>query len=631
MPQFLILLVKNKKGAFGLGVIVFLTTISLLAPLLANHTPYRRSGYAHQPPSAEHYLGTTQAGKDVYSQVLYGGRISLMVGFTAGAIITFFAALVGISAAYFGGKIDELLVFLMNVFLVLPGLALLILLASLIDNISPLLIACIIAFTGWAYGARVIRAQAMTLIHREFVVASEIMGESRWRILIQQILPNLISLVVSNFVFSTIFAILTEAGLEFIGLGDPSSVTWGTSLFWAQRSNALMSEAWWDVLAPSFMILSTGGALALLNFSIDEITNPQLRTLGAQKKWNRLEKKAKSQQALSSEPASPDNLLEVRDLCVDYLTEKGTVRAVNQVSFTIGRGEVFGLAGESGCGKSTIAFAVSKLTKPPGLVTGGQILFEGKDVLEFSEKRLREFRWNEASVVFQSAMNALNPLMTVADQITDVLFAHTDLSNDAARERAKELLTVVGINAGRIDDYPHQFSGGMKQRIGIAIALALNPKLIIMDEPTTALDVVIQREIIQEIYQLKEKFGFSVLFITHDLSLMVEFSDRIGVMYAGELIEVAASKKIIEAPSHPYTEGLGNSFPSIRGSKRKLVGIPGNPLNLNAIPAGCRFQDRCGECVEQCRVDDPKLLEVHPQQWAACHLALARLQEKRSA
>ncbi|MCG7497647.1 ABC transporter ATP-binding protein [Vibrio sp. Of7-15] len=309
----------------------------------------------------------------------------------------------------------------------------------------------------------------------------------------------------------------------------------------------------------------------------------------------------------------------IRNLCVDYITDAGDVRAVNNVSFDIGKGEVFGLAGESGCGKSTVAFSLMRLHKPPAFITGGEVLFNGEDILKYSDDQMQAFRWSEMSMVFQSAMNALNPVLTMEEQFCDVLMRHTNMTRQQAVRRAEGLLEIVDIHPNRLTDYPHQFSGGMRQRLVIAIALALNPKMIIMDEPTTALDVVVQREILQKIYALKEEFGFSILFITHDLSLMVEFSDRIGIMYSGELIEVAPSQQILETPYHPYTRGLGSSFPPLTGPKTKLTGIPGNPLNLLEIPQGCRFQARCDRVQDLCREQSTLLRQIEPNRLSNCH------------
>lgn len=271
----------------------------------------------------------------------------------------------------------------------------------------------------------------------------------------------------------------------------------------------------------------------------------------------------------------PRPLLEVKNLEVDYLTNDGAFSAVKKVNFHINEGEVFGLAGESGCGKSTIAFAVTRLHKPPALISGGQIIFHGTDVVKLTETQLREFRWTQIAMVFQSAMNSLNPVLRLEEQFCDVIMTHTDMTKEQAIDRAMKLMDIVKIPRDRLRDYPHQFSGGMRQRLVIAICLALNAKLIVMDEPTTALDVVVQREILQQIYQLKEEFGFSILFITHDLSLMTQFCDRIGVMYQGELVEVNESQEIRHNPQHPYTQKLWSAFPSIHEGRKHYTKTEG--------------------------------------------------------
>jgi peptide/nickel transport system ATP-binding protein len=312
-------------------------------------------------------------------------------------------------------------------------------------------------------------------------------------------------------------------------------------------------------------------------------------------------------------------LLEINNLCVDYVSPNGVARAVNNVSLTIAPGETLGIAGESGCGKSTLAFAITRLHKPPGLIPEGEIIYDGRDILKMSDKELRDCRWNDVSIVFQSAMNSLNPVITIGEQLTDVILAHKPVSHKEAVAKAVELLEIVGIHGDRLKSFPHQLSGGMRQRVVIAVALALEPKLIIMDEPTTALDVVVEREILNELYDLKEKFGFSILFISHDLSLMGEIADRIGVMYAGNLIEIGDAKTVFSKPSHPYTKGLIASFPTIHGPKERLYGIPGDPVNLLRLPMGCNFQARCGECIDICTKFEPGLAELTTDYQVACH------------
>src|SRR6266566_2089506 len=360
-------------------------------------------------------------------------------------------------------------------------------------------------------------------------------------------------------------------------------------------------------------------------------------------------------------PATASNpLLEIKNMSVDYYAANGTVHALTDVSITLERGQILGLAGESGSGKSTLAYAITRLLRPPAEITGGQLLYfprprdgensgrlrgssranarvtssgmltenvesaEGVDILEFSPAELREFRWDELSIVFQSAMNALNPVLNIGTQITDVLRTHRpEMGADARRKRAIDLLRLVGIAPDRIKSYPHQLSGGMRQRAIIAIALSLSPELIIMDEPTTALDVVVQREILLEIMGLRERLNFSVIFITHDLSLLLEIADKIAIMYAGRVVETATNLELLRQPRHPYSYGLLNSFPSLHGPSRKMTGIPGFPPDLRATPPGCPFHPRCpmafGAFSARIPVLRPSAPET-PGQFVACHL-----------
>jgi peptide/nickel transport system ATP-binding protein len=326
-------------------------------------------------------------------------------------------------------------------------------------------------------------------------------------------------------------------------------------------------------------------------------------------------------------PHAAAPLLRVRGLTVDYNTPRGPARAVDRVSLSIERSQVFGLAGESGCGKSTVAHALMRLIKPPGEVTAGEILYDGRDVLGLPEKEVLDYRWRDISIVFQSAMNALNPVLSIGSQIEDAMLAHTRMRRSEVRDRAAELFELVGIEPSRLHSYAHQLSGGMRQRAVIAMALALNPSLIILDEPTTALDVVVQRDILQQIEDLQQRFGFAILFITHDLSLLVEISTTIAVMYAGRIVEQAPAAELFDSPVHPYTVGLMDSFPSITGPMTRLTGIPGSPPDLVTPPPGCRFSPRCTHCSpDNARLHalqtqvEPELREIRPGHWVSCHL-----------
>ena len=317
-----------------------------------------------------------------------------------------------------------------------------------------------------------------------------------------------------------------------------------------------------------------------------------------------------------------DTLLEVTDLCVDYVGTQGTVRAVDHVSLNLRKGEIFGLAGESGSGKSTFAQAVMRILGPPGIITGGSVCYGSQDLLRMDEEALRAFRWREISMVFQSAMNALNPVLTIGEQLMDTIHAHRAISRAAARDRAVELLELMELSGGLITHYPHQLSGGMRQRVVIAIALALEPPLIIMDEPTTALDVLVQKEILDQLMALKERLGLTILFITHDLPLMLELCDRIGVLYAGRLAEVGPAQRLrAGGASHPYTRGLMAAFPALNGPMNALESIPGAPPSLVSPPPGCRFHPRCALSESICTQTRPCLTPVVPGHLSACHLS----------
>ena len=314
----------------------------------------------------------------------------------------------------------------------------------------------------------------------------------------------------------------------------------------------------------------------------------------------------------SSAPGRAEVLIEVRGLCVDYGLGDDAVHAVVGADLELRRGEVLGLAGESGSGKSTLAYAITRLLRPPGIITAGTARFgESVNLLSAGQRELRGLRWNEIAVVLQSSMNALNPVLSIGAQFSDVLRAHRPgMSRAQRRARSGELLEMVGIPADRLGSYPHELSGGMRQRVMIASALALDPSVVILDEPTTALDVVTQREILSELMALRDRLGFAVLFISHDLSLLAEIADSIAVMYAGRLVERAGAAAIYRAPRHPYSLGLLSSFPALHGPRRALEGIPGSPPDLRQVPAGCTFHPRCGYAFGRCRSDPPPLLEL---------------------
>ncbi len=312
--------------------------------------------------------------------------------------------------------------------------------------------------------------------------------------------------------------------------------------------------------------------------------------------------------------------MEVDGLQTYFTTQKGTVKAVDGVKFTLGEGESLGLAGESGCGKTTTALSVMRLLPYNGKIAGGRIMFQGRDLAHAKAAEIRKIRWKEISIIFQGAMNALNPVRRIADQIAEPIMLHDELDQETAYKRVGDLLEMVGIGKSRMRDYPHEFSGGMRQRVMIAMALACDPKLVIADEPVTALDVMIQAQILDLIKRLQRELGLSMILISHDLSVIAETCEKVGIMYGGKLVEYGDAVDVYKKPLHPYTQGLIGAFPDILGPRILPNAIPGSPPSLINPPTGCPFHPRCQYAMEVCSRVEPRFLETGKNHWVACHM-----------
>ncbi len=601
-------------------------------------------------PSAAHWLGTTVFAQDVWSQLLASTQATMFVGLVAAVIATALSILFGVSAGYIGGGTDEGLSLVANVFLAIPGLPLLIVLADYVPSAgsSIVVVAAIIAITTWAYTARTLRAQTLSLRNRDFVEASRVSGEGPWRIILIEILPNLVPIVAASFLFTTLAAIAAYVALAFLGLagaptGSPAGLwNWGEMLREGFANNAVRGGWWWWWAPPGICVAVLGTGLALINFGIDEFINPRLRTAGLTAKAAKkagiktsttlgvtpvirsavaIQPTTAASASRTREAAEP--VLEIRGLSVDYGYGDEAVHAVRGCDLVLRRGRVLGLAGESGSGKTTLALAAIRLLRAPAVITTGEVLFHSKpfsgdapagtiDLLAAGPQQLRSVRWSEIAVVLQSSLSALNPVITIGAQFDDLLRVHRPhLSGEERWARAGELLDMVGINAERLRSHPHELSGGMRQRAMIAMALALEPQIVILDEPTTALDVVTQREILEELMGLRDRLGFAALFITHDLSLLVELADDIAVMYAGRLMERAPAASLFHAPRLPYTHGLLHCFPPMHGKRVPMEGIPGSPPDLRDLPSGCAFHPRCRWAMDRCKHDEPQLEAVN--------------------
>ena len=315
-------------------------------------------------------------------------------------------------------------------------------------------------------------------------------------------------------------------------------------------------------------------------------------------------------------------LLQVQNLRTYYKVLRGYVRAVENVTFDVKKGEALGLAGESGCGKTTIALSILKILPPGGIIAGGKILIDGIDIPRLDEFEMRlNVRWKKIAIVFQGAMNALNPVYKISDQIVEAITLHEPgVEKEEARERAMKLFELVGIEPSRIDNYPHEFSGGMRQRAMIAMALACNPQLLIADEPGTALDVIVQAQVLKLLKELKKKLNLAMIMITHDLSIITETCERTAIMYAGKIVELGTVKTIFKEPLHPYTQGLIGAFPELKAPRMRMVSIPGSPPDLLNPPPGCRFHPRCQYAMEICKKKEPEFTNIGGEHYVACHL-----------
>jgi oligopeptide/dipeptide ABC transporter ATP-binding protein len=613
---------RHRMGLVGAVMLLVALVVAVFAPLLAPFDPYENVRVTltdiYQPPSAEHPLGTDDGGKDVLSALLYGARVSLIVGFAAAGIALVIGGIVGIVAGYRRGWVGSLLMRVTDFFLVIPDLALMIVLVAIIGP-SLGTIILVIGALGWTTTARIVRSQTLTVRERKYVMRAQAIGAGDGHILRRHILPAVLPLMLANMVLVISLAILSESTLAFLGLGDPTVISWGQMLNFAFGRGAVSAGAWWALIPPGLAIVWVVLGTTLLGTALEDALNPRL-------KRHHLEAPG-SDVAADREPSplpmavdAGAPLLRVRDLSIEFDSDSGPLRAVDRVSFDLRRGETLGLVGESGCGKTTTVLGLLRLLPPGGKVVGGSVWFDGEDLLGLDGGSLRSFRWTRLSLVFQGAMNALNPVRTIGDQIAEAIRLHApDTSKSEAASRAGELLERVGIGRRRASEYPHTYSGGMRQRAMIALALACDPEIIVADEPTTALDVMIQAQILELLGGIARDFGMGIILVTHDLGVVAQVCDRIVVMYGGEVAEENDTVTLFREPRHPYTQELLRSFPDLAHPDRGLRGIPGAPPRLDAMPAGCRFAPRCRYAFERCHGERPPGYPT-PGGRAACFL-----------
>lgn len=611
---------KSRMGLLGMTMLIAIVLIALFAPLLAPYPPgsAQNVGIAdiYKPPSAQHLFGTDDAGADVFSNFLYGARVSLTVGFFAAFISIVIGGTLGIIAGFLGGGVDNFIMRLTDIMLVIPDLPLIVVIVALTQP-SLLNIIFVIGLLGWTTTARIVRSQTLAVKSRKFVLRARAIGSGRAHIIRRHILPLALPVLTVQAVLVASLAVLNESTLSFLGLGDPTAPSWGQMLNFAFGRGAMSTGAWWALLAPGLGIVWVVLGLTLFSQGLEQVFNPRLEThfLAPGKPVVQSEAKRATD--------APTNLLEVHNLSVSYIHENlPPARAVENVSFSLKEGELIGLVGESGCGKTTLMLALLRLLPPAGQITSGKVFFKGNDLTALSETEMNAVRWSGISIVFQGAMNALNPVRTVGSQIAEAITKNLpDFPKEKVSARVAELLDLVGIAADYKDQYPHQYSGGMRQRAMIAMALACNPQVVIADEPTTALDVMIQAQILELLDSLRKRLGLSIIIVTHDLGIVAEMCDRVLVMYGGMTAEYANVDAIYNHPKHPYTIELLKAFPDLSKPKKKLSSIPGSPPRLDALPAGCRFAPRCPAAFDRCYTELPALHTAAEGHVARCHLA----------
>ncbi|HVU60430.1 MAG TPA: dipeptide/oligopeptide/nickel ABC transporter permease/ATP-binding protein [Mycobacteriales bacterium] len=601
----------------GLTITVVFVVLAVFAPLIA---PYGYNQYlAHgvrfpqqAPPSIHHLLGTTVQSDDVLSRVIWGARTSIEVVVLALLLSIVVGVPLGLISGYFGGWIDRVLVLVNDSLIAFPYLLLAIVIAFLVQGsigggVATAAIAITVIYIPQYF--RVVRNSVLSVREEPYVEAGRVIGARPRTVITRYVFANVVQSVPVLASLNAADAILTLAALSFLGIGiDPSAAAeWGYDI--SRGIDDAQAGYWWTGLFPGLAIILLVTGLTLVGESLNDTINPVLR----QRRFGRLARPEEPPVvSLTAQlPATP--VIRVRDLRVWYASERGPVQAVDGVSFDVRQGETLGVVGESGCGKSTLARGLLGLL-PAGAISDGVVELEGRNLIGLAPEELRWLRGPSLGMVFQEPMTRLDPLMRVSAHFAEVLRTHEgQLSDDEIRRRSLDALAGMGIPPTRFDNYPYEFSGGMRQRILIALTLVLQPKFVVADEPTTALDVLVEAQILAILADVKRNFDTSILFITHNLGIVAEACDRIAVMYAGRIVEQGPVSSVFADPQHPYTRELLASTISL--STTGLHYIEGSPPDLAAPPSGCRFHPRCPAVMDVCSERFPQPVELgggHP-------------------
>ena len=596
---------QNKGALLGL-IILCIIFLTFIASLFVSYDAITKVNVKEMfaPPSREHIFGTDELGRDLFLRVVYGTRYSLAIGFGCTIISLAFGVPLGAVAGFYGGKLDNWIMRCCDVMSSIPAmLSAMVFMTAFGQSLSILILA--MGITSIPLFVRITRASVLAIRSNEYVEASHAIGVSNAKIIFTEVLPNGMAPIIITVTTGMGMTIMAAAGLSFIGFGVPAPrPEWGGLI---ASGRGLTRTAPWIAAFPGFAIMLVVLAFNILGDGLRDALDPKLKASNAMRKvvMGKKNKKAAEQTAQTAaahRELDPDTVLDVDNLVVNYVLEDETVEAVNGISFSLKKGQTLGLVGETGAGKTSTALSILNLVQtPPGVIKEGSISVCGHEMLKLSKKQLEKVRGNDVSMIFQDPMTALNPVMTVGEQIAESITYHEGLNHNQAMDKAEKMLELVGIPAERSSEYPHQFSGGMKQRVVIAIALACNPNVLLMDEPTTALDVTIQAQILDLMIDLRDRMGTAMLMITHDLGVVAKVCDEVAVVYAGKIVEYGTLDDIFNHMMHPYTEGLFNSLPNVEDTSAELIPIPGLMPDPTKLPVGCAFEPRCKYATEKCK------------------------------
>ncbi len=597
------LLLANTLASSGLVVLVAIVLAALAAPLLPLPDPdvTAPADRLLRPLAEGHLLGTDALGRDILSRLVWGTRVSLAVGVSATLIAAFFGSLIGLVAGYAGGRTDTLLMRGIDMIMAFPYILLAL---AIVAALGPGLINALyaIAVINIPFFARNIRGITIGLSRREFVDAARLSGKSNAAILFGEVLPNVLPVIIITMSTTIGWMILETAGLSFLGLGaQPPQADLGSML---GEGRKILFTAPHVSIIPGVMIFVLVMSINLLGDGVRDVLDPRLKSGALTRPVART---AVEREGAVAPRRHKGSVLDVIGLNTQFHVGGEVYRAVGGVDLHLGPGECLGIVGESGSGKSVTAMSLMGLVPtPPGRITGGAAWLEEEDLFSVDDERIRQLRGADVSHVFQDPLSTLHPLFTIGDQLTEAIMAHRPMRRSQADEKAEELLRLVRItNPGeRLKAYPHQLSGGMRQRVCIAMALANDAKVIIADEPTTALDVTVQAQILSLLDALRRESNAAILFITHDFGVVSAICDRVAVMYAGRIVETGRTEDVLARPAHPYTGKLIDCVPVLGQPERRLDAIEGRPPVVNALPAGCAFAARCERAEADCRAGE---------------------------